>query len=122
MKTTLLTLLLAFSFLQNSAQCTENVNEFGNNTSTQSYNVNGDVNITLNTNNTVTLNLGSNFNTAAGPDVRAYLINSEGKSTSELKLISKNNTNALIYDQNNLVDNLQGQGRRTYHRGNSKSL
>ena len=63
--------------------------------------------ITLNTNNTVTLNLGSNFSTAAGPDVRAYLINSEGKPTSELKLISKNNTNALIYDQNNLVDNLQ---------------
>ena len=107
MKTTLLTLLLAFSFSQISAQCTENVSEFGNNTSTQSYNVNGDVNVTLNTNNTVTLNLGSNFSTSAGPDVRAYLINSEGKTTSELKLISKNNTNALIYDQNNLVDNLQ---------------
>jgi hypothetical protein len=107
MKITLLTLLLAFSFLQNNAQCTENASDFGNNSATQSYNINGDVSITLNTNNTVTLNLGSNFSTAAGPDVRAYLINSEGKPTSELKLISKNNTNALIYDQNNLVDNLQ---------------
>jgi len=107
MKKTLLTLLLAFSLFQLNAQCTETVSSFGNNTSVASYNVSGDVNLTLNTNNTITLNLGSNYNTAFGPDVRAYLVNSEGRTTSEIKSISKNINNALIFNDNTLVDNFQ---------------
>lgn len=85
MKTTLLTLLFAFSLIQLNAQCSENGTNFGNNSATASYNITGDVAITLNTNNTVTLNLGSNFSTASGPDVRAYFVNSEGKTNAEIR-------------------------------------
>ncbi|WP_299669353.1 DM13 domain-containing protein [uncultured Polaribacter sp.] len=85
MKTTLLSFFFTLIFLQITAQCSENATDFGNNTTTASYNVTGDVSVTLNTNNTVTLNLGSNFNTASGPDVRAYLVNSEGKTDAELR-------------------------------------
>ena len=97
MKTLLLTAFLSFTFLQFHAQCSENASNFGNNTSTPSYNVSGDVTVTLNTNNTVTLNLGSNFMTAAGPDVRAYLVNSEGKSISELKTFNPNNLDNIPF-------------------------
>lgn len=88
MKTLLLSAFLSFSFLQINAQCTKAATNFGNNNSRPSYNVSGDITVTLNNNNSVTLQLGSNFTTAAGPDVRAYLINSEGKSISELKSIN----------------------------------
>ena len=103
------TLLLIFTFLSVfvHAQCTESATSFGNNTSTTSYNVSGDVTITLNTNNTVTLNLASNFSTASGPDVRAYLVNSEGKTSAEIKAIGKNMSDALIYNDDTLVDNFQ---------------
>lgn len=107
MRTILLTLFLSFLLLQINAQCSENVSDFGNNTSTQSYNISGDVSITLNTNNTVSLNLGSNFSTAAGPDVRAYLVNSEGKSTTEIKSISKDTNNQLIFNGGSSVDHFQ---------------
>ena len=86
MKKTLLLFLLSISLITvTNAQCTISGTNFGNNTSTPSYNVSGDISVTLNANNTITLDLGTNFTTAAGPDVRAYLVNSEGKSTSELR-------------------------------------
>jgi hypothetical protein len=80
-------LLFIFTFLSTliHTQCTEVANNFGNNTSTPSYNISGDVSVTLNTNNTITLNLGSNFSTASGPDVRAYLINSNGMTDEDLR-------------------------------------
>ncbi|AJR04714.1 hypothetical protein AW14_01590 [Siansivirga zeaxanthinifaciens CC-SAMT-1] len=65
------------------AQCTVSATNFGNNT-TSGYAITGDVSITLNTNNTLTLNLGSNFSTASGPDVRAYLVKSNGASNTAL--------------------------------------
>lgn len=88
MKTLLLSAFLSFSFLQINAQCTEAASNFGNNDTTPSYNVAGDVSVILNTNNTITVNFGSNYSTASGPDVRLYLIKSEGKTTTELKNIN----------------------------------
>ena len=84
MKKILLTLILSFSFYQISAQCSENLTGFGNNPDDNSYNVTGDVSITLNTNNTITLNLASNYSTAAGPDVRAFLVDANGLSDAVL--------------------------------------
>lgn len=84
MKTILLSLLFTFSIINLNAQCSENLTGFGNNPGNASYNVSGDVSVTLNTDNTITLNLGSNFSTAAGPDVRAYLVDSNGISDSVL--------------------------------------
>jgi hypothetical protein len=84
MKTTLLSLFFTLIFLQNYAQCNENLNGFGNNPSTPAYNISGDVSLTLNTNNTITLNLASNYSTAAGPDVRAFLVASNGISDADL--------------------------------------
>lgn len=97
MKKLLLFALLSATILEINAQCSESASNFGNNTSSSSYNVSGDVAVTLNTNNTVTLNLGSNFSTAAGPDVRAYLVSSEGKSISELKSFNPNNLNNIVF-------------------------
>lgn len=80
----LLLLLTTFGISQINAQCSETVSQFGNNTNIPMYNVNGDVSVTLNTNNTVTLDLGNNFMTAAGPDIRAFLVNSNGLSDAAL--------------------------------------
>ncbi|PQJ79509.1 T9SS type A sorting domain-containing protein [Polaribacter porphyrae] len=88
MKTLLLTAFLSFTFLHINGQCSENATNFGNNTSTPSYNIAGDIEVVLNTNNSVTINFGSNFSTASGPDVRLYLIKSEGKSIADLKSIN----------------------------------
>jgi hypothetical protein len=95
MKTILLSLIFAFFISQNYAQCSESATNFGNNNATSAYNVSGDVTVTLNTNNTVTLNLGSNFQTSSGPDVRAYYVNSNGRTTAELN-------NTLINDLENI--------------------
>ena len=84
MKKIVLFLLIAFSIININGQCTADLSGFGNNPDTASYNVTGDVSITLNTNNTITLNLASNFSTAAGPDVRAYLVESNGISDAVL--------------------------------------
>lgn len=85
MKRKLLVLLCAaFGALQINAQCTEAATDFGNNTNISSYNVSGDVSVTLNANNTVTLDLASNFMTAAGPDIRAYFVKSNGMSDAAL--------------------------------------
>ena len=97
MKTLLLTAFLSFTFLQINAQCSENASNFGNNTSTPSYNVSGDISVTLNTNNTITINFASNYSTASGPDVRLYLIKSEGKSIAELKSLNPENLENISF-------------------------
>ncbi|MFK8061386.1 MAG: DM13 domain-containing protein [Polaribacter sp.] len=97
MKTLLFTAFLSFSFFQINGQCTENASNFGNNTSTQSYNISGDVSVILNKNNTITINFGSNFSTASGPDVRLYLIKSEGKSIAQLKSLNPENLDNISF-------------------------
>ena len=84
MKTTLLLVLFAFISSQNYSQCEETVANFGNNSSVPAYTVSGDVTVTLNSNNTISLDLGSNFMTASGPDIRAFLVNSKGASNETL--------------------------------------
>lgn len=106
MKTTLLTLLLILTFSYADAQCIENAFNFGNNNSIPRYNISGDVNVTLNTNNTISVNFGSNFSTASGPDVRVYLIDSENKSSADLKSISRNSGGNLVFNNGSVVDNL----------------
>ncbi|WP_299050214.1 DM13 domain-containing protein [uncultured Polaribacter sp.] len=85
MKKILLFTFLSFCFYQINAQCTETASNFGNNSNIPSYNVSGDISVTLNTDDTVTINLGSNFSTASGPDVRVYLVNPEGRSIDQVK-------------------------------------
>jgi predicted small secreted protein len=74
------------SFLQ--AQCSNFASGFGNNTNVSMYNVAGNVQVVLNSNNTVTVNLMSNFATAAGPDVRIYLLNRGTLTNTMLKVPS----------------------------------
>ncbi len=100
MTKTLLSILLCITFQLSYAQCVENGTNFGNQT-VPSYRVTGDVTVTLNSNNTVSLDLGSNFMTADGPDVRAYLINSQGMSDSQLQ-------NARISNLTNIPFGLVG--------------
>lgn len=66
--------VLLCSSLLLQGQCTAIGMNFGNNTATPMYNVQGGVTVILNTNNTITLETGANFSTAAGPDVRVYLV------------------------------------------------
>ena len=85
-KTTFLVLLSVFLVnLSLRAQCTESAFGFGNNINIGSYNVTGEVTVTLNLDDTVTINLGSDFSVAAGPDVRLFFINSDGASDSEIR-------------------------------------
>ena len=92
-------LILALILLQQttSGQCTVNVTNFGNNT-VSGYQINGSVGLTLNTNNTITLNLGSNFSTASGPDVRAYLVKSNGASNATLAQTRISNLESIEFD------------------------
>lgn len=94
MKTKLLILvsLITLCFSKGNAQCTVAATDFGNNTNVSSYNITGDVSVTLNPNNTATLSLGSNFATAAGPDVRAYLVKSNGASNAAINNAVHNQT------------------------------
>lgn len=84
MKKALFTLLFAFSIINLNAQCTENLSGFGNNPENSSYNIMGDVSLVLNLNNTITLNLASNYSTGSGPDIRAFLVDSDGISDAVL--------------------------------------
>ena len=93
MKTILLLFLFSFSFFQTKGQCSENLYGFGNNPVNSSYNVTGDVSVILNNNNTITLNLASNFSTASGPDVRAFLVESNGISDAVLATTLISNLN-----------------------------
>jgi len=107
MKTILFTFILTLYVSFAQAQCTENVSNFGNNTAILSYNITGAVNVTLNTNETATVNFGRLFETAEGPDVRVYLMNSEDKPSSEIKNIRTNTNGDLIFNDGSLVDNLE---------------
>ncbi len=80
--TLLITCLLSINFI--SAQCTQPASNFGNNT-VANYDVSGGVNVVLNANNTVTVNLGNNFSTAPGPDVRIFLVNRGNLTDNQLK-------------------------------------
>ena len=109
MKTRLLFLSLALIIQNAFSQCDEQATDFGNNSRIPSYNIKGDVTVTYNANESVTITLGSNFSTAAGPDVRVYLIDSKGRSDSQI-------ARAKIRDFSNriafgLVDN---RGRQTF--------
>jgi Secretion system C-terminal sorting domain/Electron transfer DM13 len=85
---------LGFSNLIN-AQCSRIAASFGNNTGTPTYNITGGVEVVLNSNNTLTLNLANDFMTASGPDVRAYLVNPETRTTAMLKAINSTTFAAL---------------------------
>ncbi len=76
--------LTLFSTFTIGAQCLEAVDGFGNNNSIPMYNVEGTVEVTLNPDNSVTLELGDDFMTASGPDIRAYLVNSGGLTDTQL--------------------------------------
>lgn len=97
MKQLLLFAFLSFTFFQTNAQCSENASNFGNNTRIRSYNVSGNINVVLNSNNTVTLNFASNYRTASGPDVRLYLINSNGRSNTQLKNLNPENIENISF-------------------------
>jgi hypothetical protein len=107
MKATLLlprllaTLTLFFTINNGSAQCEQEVTDFGNNVNIPQYNISGDVDVTLNADNTISLDLGSNFATAAGPDIRAFLVNSNGLSDTALR-------NSLISELENIEFGLVG--------------
>ncbi|TGV04117.1 T9SS type A sorting domain-containing protein [Flavivirga rizhaonensis] len=101
MKKLLLLFILSLITQTGISQCTTSASSFGNNTNITSYNVSGDVTVTLNNNNTVTLDLGTNFQTAGGPDIRAYLVNSNGASDTALR-------NSKIADLDNIEFGLVG--------------
>ena len=82
-KITLILLVLLNAQLATS-QCDASVTEFGNNNVIPMYNITGSVDLTLNDDNTITLELGANFMTAAGPDIRAFLVKSNGLTDSQL--------------------------------------
>ncbi len=96
------------------AQCIETVSGFGNNTNIASYNIQGDVDVSLSENgDTITLDLGENFMTASGPDIRAFFVNSGGLSDVQL-------TNTLIGDLENLQFGLVGSS--TTNQNGAKSF
>jgi len=80
--TSILTLL--FITQLSISQCLEEVTDFGNNMVIPMYNVTGTVELTLNGDDTITLDLGADFMTAAGPDIRAFLVNSNGLTDTQL--------------------------------------
>ncbi len=84
MKKSILFLSLALFFQQVKSQCDQSSTNFGN-YEFPAYEVTGDVTVTLEANDTFTLDLGANFNTAYGPDVRAYLVKSNGLSNAMLQ-------------------------------------
>lgn len=91
MKKITILLIITFGFtFQLNAQCTSNASGFGNNTSVPMYNVTGtnSVQVVLNANNTVTVNLMSNFATASGPDVRIFLVDRGTLTTAQLRMTS----------------------------------
>lgn len=79
--------IFLLGFFQNlTAQCTTIATGFGNNSSSVMYNVLGTVEVVLNSNNSVTVNLFSNFSTASGPDVRIFLVDRGDLSNAQLKI------------------------------------
>lgn len=85
-KITLLAIVVISNFFNLSGQCTKTSSGFGNNTTTTMYNVQGTVNVVLNSQTSVSVNLMPNFSTASGPDVRVYLVNRGTLTDAQLKL------------------------------------
>lgn len=85
-KSIFLSFFIFATFQLVSGQCATTATGFGNNTNTAMYNVLGSVQVVLNTNNTVTINLGANFSTAAGPDVRIFLVDRGVLTNAQLKI------------------------------------
>ena len=83
-----LSLLCVFSVLKSNAQCTSNGTSFGNNTSVPMYNVSGMVSVVLNTSTSVSINLGNNFATASGPDIRVFLVDRGTLTNTQLRTTS----------------------------------
>ena len=83
--TFLLLITITLSQFINS-QCNKSATGFGNNTSTAMYNVLGNVNVVLNSSTSVSVNLASNFSTAAGPDVRIFLVDRGTLTNTQLKI------------------------------------
>ena len=113
MKKITLSLFILLSIQFGYSQCLEVVEDFGNNMIIPMYNIEGTVELTLNTDNTVTLELGSDFMTAPGPDIRAFLVNSGGLSDAQL-------TNTLIADLENVEFGLVGSD--TINQNGAKSF
>lgn len=98
MKKLILLFTLLLTYQTSISQCTTSVTNFGNNTN-PNYDVTGNITVTLNTDNTITLNLGNDFNTASGPDLRAYLVNPKSVSDNQLKTtpITSSNIEAIQF-------------------------
>lgn len=64
-------LSISLSFYSQSHKTATN---FGNNTTTTMYNVQGTVYVVLNSSTSVSISLGTDFSTASGPDVRFFLV------------------------------------------------
>ena len=89
MKTIYLSIILLFLFTFSvNGQCSKAATNFGNNTSTAMYNVTGMVTVVLNSSTSVSVNLGANFSTAAGPDVHIFLANRGSLTDAMLKMPS----------------------------------
>ena len=71
-----------------NSQCNKSATGFGNNTSTAMYNITGNVNVILNSPTSVSVSLSSNFSTAAGPDVRIFLVDRGTLTNAQLKITS----------------------------------
>ncbi len=91
-----LAIIVISNFINLSAQCTKTSSGFGNNTTTTMYNVQGTVNVVLNSPTSVSVNLMPNFSTASGPDVRVYLVNRGTLTDAQLKLPVMFNTRPKI--------------------------
>ncbi len=75
---------IALSGMIASAQCTKTATGFGNQTS-PGYDIKGTVEVILNTNNTISVKLGTNFTTAGGPDVRIFLLDKGTLTKTQLQ-------------------------------------
>jgi hypothetical protein len=93
--TFLLLITVIFSQLAIS-QCNKSAAGFGNNTSVPMYNVLGNVEVVLNSPTSVSVNLSSNFSTAAGPDVRIYLVDRGTLTNAQLKIPAMFNSRPKI--------------------------
>ena len=97
MKKITFSLLILFGLSQvANSQCNKSVTAFGNNSSTPMYNVLGNVNVVLNSPTSVSVSLSSNFSTAAGPDVRIFLVDRGTLTNAQLKIPAMFNSRPKI--------------------------
>lgn len=95
-KITLLAIIVLSSFVNLNAQCINTTTNFGNNSGTPMYNVTGTVEVVLNSATSVSVNLGSNFSTASGPDVRIFLVDRGLLTNAQLKIPAMFNSRPKI--------------------------